>query len=156
MNHESVSQNSYSPGAVQDGEVLLRALFHPQHIVDGQLLAPAIPLTDLRMRGFSIERLNYTRRVKLEDIICQQMVKMPREREECTIARFLCTKVREIKDVYGDRAFLVIDTARRCHISHASVYAMKPQKESYVRKLRSLLIPLLQNRMTIDAIFATE
>jgi hypothetical protein len=104
----------------------------------------------------SIDRLSYASRVKLEEIIYQQMGKMPKAREECTIARFLCIKVREINDIQGDRAFLVVDTARRCHISHASVYAMKPQRESYVRKLRSLLIPLLQNRMAIDAIFATE
>ena len=156
MNHELVSQSNHSPGIVEDDEVLLRAVFHPQHIVNGQVIESAIPLDDLMTRGFSIDRLTYARRVKLEEIICQQMVRMPKEREECTVARFLCAKVREIIDMYGDRAFLIIDTARCCHVSHASVYAVKPQQKSYVRKLRSLLVPLLQDRMTIDAIFATE
>ena len=47
----------FSPGIVKDEEWLLRALFNPEHVQDKQVLDRAIPVQDLRQRGFSVHRM---------------------------------------------------------------------------------------------------
>jgi hypothetical protein len=128
-------------------------MFQPEHIIDGKIIVTAIALEDLQDRGFSVDRFSYTCRTKLESIISQQMTRKPDQREECTIAKFLCHNVRELNNSEGERAFLVIDTACRCHISHASIYAAYPRGRAYLRKLRDLLVQILQQHTTLDVLF---
>ncbi len=53
------------------------------------------------------------------------------------------------------RAFVVIDTAIEENPGHASIYAATPEKgEAHVRRLRHLLIPLLQERMSLEEAYA--
>lgn len=153
VTHELSPQSDYSPGIVQNQETLLRAMFQPEHIVDGKVIVTAIALEDLKDRGFSIDRFSCACRTKLESIINQQMTKKPDRRQACTIARFLCHHVREIHTSEGERAFLVIDTACHCHISHASIYAARPHGKAYLRQLRGLLVPILQDHTTVDILF---
>jgi len=50
-----------------------------------------------------------------------------------------------------ERAFVVIDTATEDNPGHASIYFAAPQKgKAYAREARGFLLPLLQNRMTLD------
>ena len=50
-----------------------------------------------------------------------------------------------------ERAFVVIDTATEDNPGHASIYFATPQKgKAYAREARGILLPLLQDRMTLD------
>jgi hypothetical protein len=154
MADESHPQSDDSPGVVRDEETLLRVVFHPEHIKDGQVIETAIPLEDLQSRGFSVDRYGYAQRTVLQTIIDRQMARRPDVREEGTLAVFLCRGVRQLRDVQETRAFLVIDTACPTHVSHASIYAAQHGTRSYLRKLRSILLPLLQHCMSLADIFA--
>ena len=54
----------------------------------------------------------------------------------------------------GTPAFVVIDTALPCNSGHASIYAADfLSKQSRARKLRELLLPLLQERKPVEEVF---
>ena len=145
-----------SPGVVENDEFLLRELFNPQHIDDdGQVLPAAISLEDLRHRGFSVNRIEYVSpdfmRSSVEERLSRPRGGKPWRDEG--VARLETRQVRRFR-AEGDQAFAVIDTALPENPGHASIYVTKPEKgEAYARELRSLLLPLLQDRMTIEQVF---
>lgn len=145
-----------SPGVVENNEFLLRELFNPQHIDDdGQVLHTAISLKDLRHRGFSVNRIGYVSPDFMRSSV-EERLSRPRRgkpwRDE-GVARLETRQVRRFR-TEGDQAFAVIDTALPENPGHASIYVTKPEKgEAYARELRSLLLPLLQDRMTIEQAF---
>ncbi len=68
-------------------------------------------------------------------------------------AKFQTSEVRRIR-LDGRPAFVVIDTAHACNPGHAGIYAAAPGKgDAHARELRSLLLPLLQKRMSIEEAF---
>ena len=149
---ESVSAApDFSPGIVNDDERLLRALFNPEHVKDGQVIARAIPVRDLRERGFSVHRLEH---VSPDFVQCSisQTLSRPRKGGTWTdegVAVFLTSCIRALQ-LDGERAFVVIDTGLADNPGHASIYAAEPGRgESYARELRDLLLPFLQERMTV-------
>jgi len=145
-----------SPGIVADDEYLLRELFNPQHIDDGgQVLVTAISLKDLRHRGFSVNRIRYVSRDFIKSSVGERLSR-PRHgrpwRDE-GVAKFATRQIRQIQ-TQGEQAFVVIDTALPENPGHASIYVTKPQMgEAYARELRKLLLPLLQDRMSIEQAF---
>lgn len=145
-----------SPGVVEDDEFLLRELFNPQHVDDdGRILVTAISLKDLRERGFSVNRIRYVSPEFIRSSV-EERLSRPRQgtpwRDE-GVAKLETRRVRQIR-VEEDRAFAVIDTALPENPGHASIYAGRPEKgEAYARELRSLLLPLLHDRMTIEQAF---
>ena len=69
------------------------------------------------------------------------------------MARLLALDVRKIR-VDDQQALVVIDTAQDDNRGHASIYAAAPEKgKSHARELRSLLLPLLQERITVEEAF---
>ncbi|MGH8557819.1 MAG: hypothetical protein ACRESZ_10240 [Methylococcales bacterium] len=154
-NDESTSQNQYSPGSVNDSEELLRVLFYPEHVVNGCVLETAIALEDLGDRGFSVDRRSYASRSVIEGRINRQMENpnMRDKRQETTVAKFSCSEVRLLVD-NGNKACIVIDTASLENRAHASIYSLKDLKKGGLRKIRSLLLPLLQERFSIHEIFS--
>ena len=40
-----------SPGVVEDDEIVLREMFNPEHVRDGEVIERAVPVDDLRYRG---------------------------------------------------------------------------------------------------------
>jgi hypothetical protein len=154
LGDESRSQSEDSPGLVRNEETLLRAMFHPEHIREGKVIEAAIPLNDLRSRGFSVDRRDFAQCAALHAIIAGLMTRHPDLRQVSMVAHFLCESVRQFGDSQEIRAFLVIDTACPTHVSHASIYAAHPGPDSNLRKLRSLLLPLLQCRVPLSEIFA--
>ena len=147
-----------SPGIVKNDEQLIRALINPDHIENGELLPRAISLTDLRKRGFSVHRLAYVSSEIVQRSI-DQILSKPfegRRRESQGVAVLQTRDVRDLKD--DDRqAFVVIDTALPCNAGHASIYVSYVSDtsltDSRVRKLRALLLPLLQERMSVCEAF---
>lgn len=147
-----------SPGPVRNYEQLVRALFNPDHVVDGTLLDRAISLRDLRQSGLSIHRLRHTepdvvRRVN-DKILSRTFEGQTRTLEG--VAKFLAHTVRGIRKD-GSQVFVVIDTAVPCNAGHASIYAVDgTAKDSYLRELRSLLLPLLQERISLERAFKDQ
>ncbi len=145
----------FSPGIVQDDERLLRALFNPEHIRQGQLLDRAIPVKDLRERGFSVDRATYVTRALVQSKI-DGTLSRPRQGRPWIGEGIAILITAEIRNLLVDeqQAFVVIDTATTDNPGHASIYAAQPgKKESQVRELRGLLLPLLENRCSLQEAF---
>ncbi len=149
---ESVSAApDFSPGVIRDDERLLRALFNPEHIHEGQVLDRAIPVRDLRERGFSVHRMKHVSQEFVQRSI-DEVLARPRKSGPWTdegVAVLRTIHVRSLRQA-DTRAFVVIDTALPHNPGHASIYAAEPGRgESYARELRDLLLPFLQKRMSI-------
>ena len=147
---EHASQSPYSPGIVTPTETLLRLGFHPEHIRDGKLSPTTISLNDLGERGFSVDRQAHVKRRVIEDRAREQMTRRPEDRQEALISPFVCSVVRELTDEESQRAFLVIDTAEPENCAHASIYSAYPRGKGQLRKIRSLLLPLLQSYVLLE------
>lgn len=144
-----------SPGVVQDSEFLLRELFNPQHISDGKLLPAAIALDDLRSRGFSVHRVKYVTKEHVKASIDDKLSR-PRVGTQWTdegVAKFQAVAVRRLR-IDGEQVLVVIDTAHESNRGHASILAAAPGKgKAHARELRSLLLPLLQARVSLEEVF---
>ena len=141
---------------VDDSEALLREMFNPQHIKDGEVVVTAVSLTELRSAGFSVHRKTYVSLAFVRGAI-EERLSRPRKGapwKDEGVAEIGAQEVRGIRGT-GERLFVVIDTALPDNPGHASIYAAKPEKgDSHARRLRSLLIPLLQKRQSVDDVFA--
>ena len=70
------------------------------------------------------------------------------------VALFAAQAVREIRD-NGKQVFVVIDTATVSNKGHASIYLSDVRvNESRARGIRSRLLPLLENRLSVAEAFA--
>ena len=62
-------------------------------------------------------------------------------------------EVRAVRAIFADgkQAFVVIDTAEDFNVAHASVYLSDVGlSQSRAREMRKLLLPLLQERASMD------
>lgn len=147
-----------SPGVVKDCEFLLREIFNPEHIKDGNLQLTAISLKDLRLRGFSVHRMEYVPAERIKASI-ETRLSIKRNNEPWKnegVAKFQALKVRQIK-LDDQQLFVVIDTALKDNPGHASIFAAQTGKpDSYMRELRSLLLPLLETRTAVDEAFGCK
>jgi len=140
QDHEFTSQSEHSPGPVKDSEELLRVISCPEHIKDGCVLATAVSLTDLRERGFSVDRLGHAIRTVIEQRISRQMANEREERQESTISKFRCGAVRELLNEGCGRACIVIDTALvgvREEWKSVTIHAFDPANSPAPPRLRA-------------------
>ena len=155
LNESASASPEYSPGVVLDPEILLREMFNPQHIIEGNVVVTAVSLTELRSAGFSVHRKEYVSLKFVRDSMEKRLLR-PRKGEPWQdegVAEMLSGDVRSLR-TDGERAFVVIDTALSDNRGHASIYAANPKLgDAHARKLRSLLIPLLQNRKPVEQAF---
>ena len=141
-----------SPGIVEDEEHLIREMFNPQHInEEGEVIERAISVNELLADGFSVHRIRHVSKEFVEKSI---QARLSRKRKEPWtsegVSRLKTLAVRQIL-LDNERAFVVIDTATEDNPGHASIYFGAPQKgKAYAREARGFLLPLLQNRMTLD------
>ena len=145
-----------SPGIVEDDESLLRSVFNPDHVKDGQVQPSAIPLRDLQERGFSVNRLQYVNQEFVEDAISRTLARtfQGTARESEGVASFQARTVRDIRDD-GSQVFVVIDTALPDNRGHASIYLADPEiRPSQARRMREKLLPLLSNRVSVAQAFS--
>ena len=153
---ESASASpEYSSGVVLDSETLLREMFNPQHIIDGKVMVTAVSLTELRSTGFSVHRKEHVSFNVVQESI-EKRLRRPRKGQPWKdegVAEILTRDVRDIRED-GERLFAVIDTALPDNRGHASIYAANPTLgDAHARKLRLLLIPLLENRKPLEQAF---
>ncbi len=115
----------------------------------------AISLYDLLSRGYSVHRIKYVSVGFVRDSM-EVRLSRPRKGEPWIsegVAKLNAWSVRQLR-LDDQKAFVVIDTAHDENRGHASIYAAEPQRgKAYARELRSLLLPLLQDRMAIDEAF---
>ena len=141
-----------SPGVVRDSEYLLREMFDPEHVKDGEILVRAIPVRDLRQSGFSLHRMAYVSRQFVEDAVRERLTR-PRQTSwrDAGVAVLHSKEIRSKRlDVDQAQAFVIIDTATAKNRGHASLLAAEPDLgPAHARKLRALLIPLLHRRTSI-------
>ena len=150
IDDENESQSQYSPGIVQDEETLLRLGFSPEHMRDGKIGPSAIAFEDLTARGMSVDREKYVRRQVISDKAEDMMNRGLDSRKEALVSTFSCRDVRRLTDQNGRRAFVVIDTAIPENSAHASIYSAYAQDRGQVRKIRKLLLELLQNYQPLN------
>lgn len=132
-------------GAVKDEEYLLRVVYAPEHIKEGLVIEASISLDDLKSKGFSLDREMYVDNALMQQRISIQTERNPDMRQSSSISKFRCSDAREILDQANERAFIVIDDAIVENKAHASLYSAKEGLgKGTLRKLRSLLLPLLQ------------
>ena len=153
VDDELHSQSEWSPGVVNNNEVLLRTVFEPEHVVDEMVIEAAIPLSDLRSRGFSVDRSEYANKSIIHGRINRQISQLPEKRHSGLISKFDCLSVRVLLDE-SERAFIVIDTADEENIAHASIYSAIERRDSALRRIRSLLLPCLQKRFSLEEVFS--
>jgi hypothetical protein len=147
---ENTPQSSHSPGIVELAEILLRLGFDPEHMKDGSIGPAAVSLNDLKERGFSVDRQVFIKRRVIENRARDQMAKMPAKRQEALMSSFTCGDVRALEDGDNNRAFIVVDTAEPHNDAHASIYSAYPRSNGQLRKIRSLLLPLLQSYVLLE------
>ena len=131
-------------------------MLNPDHVVNGELLSSAIPLKDLKGRGFSVHRREYVTQRFVESSIGQKLVRPfgKEKRGSEGVALFTTRTVRGLQND-GLQAFVVIDTGTQSNPGHASIYLSKIEmKESLARGLRDKLLTILENRVSLTQAFA--
>ena len=156
LDEASSAEPDISLGIVLDDEWLIRSMLNPDHVKDGKVLPAAIPLKDLKDRGFSVNRIPYVAQPWVENAMAEMLGRLSNgmTRQSEGVACFTAHSVRKIRD--GDhQVFVVIDTAQRSNAAHASIYLSDiGMKDSRARGMRSTLLPLLESRMSIEQAFS--
>ena len=102
--------------------------------------------------------MKYVSREFVEKSVKNQLSK-PRKSEPWKdegVAKFQTLEVRRLC-LDGQQAFRVIDTAHAGNRGHAGLYAAAPEKgKAHARELRSLLLPLLQKRISVQEAFGKK
>ena len=161
-----------SPGIVENKEVLLREMYSPYHIKDGEVTPRAMTLKELKSitSGASVHRKKYTSRTSLEKAIQDKILFKKQQGKFWTSegsAVFTARQVREIlRQNTGKetvQAFIVKDTASLERPDHASIHfadfrqfilTIDPDEiDEYLREWRLDLLVLLEKRMSPEEVF---
>ena len=141
-----------------DSETLLREVLNPDHVVDGEIKSAAVPLKDLKGRGFSVHRLEYVTQRFVERSISEKLAR-PFGKEARASEGVAFIAARTVRGVQADgrQAFVIIDTGTQANPGHASIYLSQiGMKESLARGLRDKLLLILGNRVTVAKAFAGQ
>ena len=153
---EGVSPDpNHSPGIVGDDEYLIREMCDPGHFDENGAITPAaISLKHLISEGVSVHRRQHTSIEFIKNSVRNRC--RDRQGWEEYVSLIKVAEVRAIKDE-GRQAFRVIDDPIADNPGHANIYASRsengPISSGHARKLRKYLLPLLQNRMSVEAAF---
>lgn len=156
MDEQTTAAPKISPGPVQDQEWLIRSLWNPDHIVDGVVQPAAIPIEDLKRKGFSVNRLLHVTQQLVENELAAAVARAsngkPRSAEG--VALFTARRVRSFQEK-NSQAFVVIDTGLTRNPGHASIYVSDIKMgKSEARRMREKLKPLLNCRVQVWQAFA--
>jgi hypothetical protein len=136
-----------SPGIVDNDEILLRTLLEPEHVKDGRPVEAAIPLQDLRHRGYSVDRRRYTSKWRVL-IYHRSRLRRVGGQRRAFIGILRAHELRQLIAEDTERAFVVIDTALLSNPAHAVILSAIHRSESKARALRKHLA----RRMTAVAL----
>ena len=146
----------FSPGPVQSAEVVLRTLIDPDHFADDGTLKPvAIALEDIRSRGWSVDRTDFTSLWRIRLFHANWRRRRP-EIHGFYVLRIPVGDIRNIVETATHKQeFVVVDTAKFLHPSHAEVLlsAGGNHKPSALRGFRTKLIQKLPPRIDVSQSF---
>ncbi len=134
-------------------EWLLRLHFSPEHLLNGALTTTAISLSDLKERGFSVDRESIVVPGMIEARAIAQQQRVPEQRETPYLSRFECISIRRIK-YENDIAFTVITSPTDENPAHAHILSAQKLGDGGLRKLRELLLNELQTLIALDQYIA--
>lgn len=138
-------------------EVLVRANFAPEHVVNGTISPAAISTNDLDKRGFSIDRECLLDLKVVENRIEEQANRAPQKREEAFASPLRGAHSTEIKSPGdGKTAFKSLSDPVRGNVGHAIILSAEKRSKGQLRALRSLLIPELENALTTFDAYKVE
>jgi hypothetical protein len=140
----------FSPGLVRDDEIILRTIHDPHHIQDGKLsTSAAIPLDDLRSRGWSVDRKKFTSlwRVKIAHWRWQR--RKP-DLEGCYLIPIQVGSVRAIPD----NTFSVTDDALWSNPAHGAVILSAHCGPGAARRARDLLMQAISQYVAASDAFS--
>ncbi|MCJ2067945.1 hypothetical protein MKK75_03830 [Methylobacterium sp. J-030] len=141
--------------AVPHEEWLLRLNFNPEHIDNGKVVASAVSLTDLKTRGYSIDRERLIDVTIIAQRARDQAANKPEKRQAPFLSKFECGPVRGEVDTDGRAAFLVEaspvagNETQRANPAHAHVKSAIHRGDAGLRQLRILLLPHLQRLIAL-------
>jgi hypothetical protein len=121
---ENTSVSSYSPGVVQDSEILIRQIYSPIHIDEETGKIKPLAFDDAKDKGMSVNRKNYSSKEQLLQKI-ENKLKLDQQRGKNRdfpgVIYTNCYKVRRISSNNGIKAFCVYDTGSKNDYSHADI-----------------------------------
>ncbi|MCT7953247.1 hypothetical protein NG798_25955 [Ancylothrix sp. C2] len=133
-----------------DEELLLRLHFSPEHICNGKVAATAISTSDLKQRGYSLDRKAFVEPQIIADRALTQGAKNPEKREKSYLSQFECGSIRDIK--FEEKPAFEVKESPTCNNpAHAHILSAQKLGEGALRRLRILLLPYLdKNLMLLD------
>lgn len=149
---ERFTASSHSPGVVQSDEFVLRLAFQPLHIdPETRSLKPSA-VSDVKDKGFSVDRLKYVSREASVESGRTQAVeavalhgRTPRELRAISTLEVAVVRSLLVNEL---RAFGVYDTARDDNMAHADVCQLVPEGQAG-RSARSRLLELCDSCLEI-------
>lgn len=143
--------------SLKDSEVLVRANFAPEHVVDGTVSPAAVSTDDLNERGFSVDRECLLDLKVVENRIEEQAKRAPQKREEAFASALRGAHSTEIKSPGdGKTAFKSLSDPVRANVGHAIILSAEKRSRGQLRALRSLLIPQLESTLTTFDAYKAE
>lgn len=135
-------------------EELCRLVYFPEHLnPDGTFRPESISREDLTDKGFSVQRIAYTNRTKIDELIDFYTSKNS-TRKFHTLFVFTAWNVRKIKDPSNFQAFIIIDDALiSSDRGHALILCAERHKPSIIKELRWQLACVINNPQNIDKYF---
>jgi hypothetical protein len=132
-----------------DDEWLLRLHFSPEHFLDGELIPAAISTSDLKDRGFSVDRERIVDLVTIEARAIIQQQKIPEQREKPYLSRFECGSIRLIQ-YENEIAFKLQGSPTDDNPAHAHILSAQKLGNGGLKKLRKLLLEKLQTFILLE------
>ncbi|WP_417215900.1 hypothetical protein [Alcanivorax sp.] len=139
---------------IRGPEDLCRIVYSPEDVKPDNSFRPeAISCQDLMQRGFSIQRVSYTTRAKIDALIHNYTSRKPGRAAEYLLL-FKAETVRKIIDQEGHQAFIIVDSAKKSDDEgHALIYCADRLPKSKVKELRYMLAEKISNAASIEAVF---
>jgi len=135
---EQTPRSCYSPGVVEDDEVLLRVIIAPRDINKDGFLAPtAIQTKDLLTRGWSLVRRGHSTLQETDNFASE----LAKGQSVHGVGVISAEQVRVVLDPTGQRVFCVYDDALKALKAHASALHECEQNEKALKKARAAIIP---------------
>ena len=137
-------------------EWLLRLNFNPEHIRDNEIIPSAVSLTDLKSRGYSVDRERLVDIRIVAERAQAQSASKPDDRKTSYLSRFECGPVCGETDADGKVAFsveaspVIATETQPANPAHAHIKSAIPRGEAGLRKIRMLLIPHLQRFIALE------
>lgn len=150
---ESSAAPWLSPGLVRSDEVLLRTILDPDHLdSSGRLAIAAISLADIRHRGWSVERRQFTTLTRVKSFQAKWKNRKPSVRRFYVIL-LRAGEIRQPDSITSAQDFVIVDAAVWRNPGHAAVLLSRDLPESAARRLRNELLKRLPAHIDVHKAF---